>query len=135
MLKSLTLFTLALGVAITTTGSAAVTAQGQSMSFFVSSTGSRMGGNLGRMAGADQHCQTLAPKAGHGQPHLGWVPHKAKPEVNPGERIRKRTWPNPKGTQMAPTFTTCPSKRPNSKNIPPSKKRDRPINWRGSSNR
>jgi len=58
MWKSLTLVITALGVALT--------AQGQSMSFFVSSTGSGMGGNLGGLAGADKHCQTLAAKAGAG---------------------------------------------------------------------
>ena len=62
MWKSLMLVVLALSAAFIAWVSAPVTAQGQSMSFFVSSTGSGMGGNLGGLAGADKHCQTLAAK-------------------------------------------------------------------------
>ena len=35
-------------------------------SFFVTSVGSGMGGNLGGLAGADKHCQTLATALGAG---------------------------------------------------------------------
>jgi hypothetical protein len=36
------------------------------MTFFITSVGSGKGGNLGGLAGADQHCQTLAAAAGAG---------------------------------------------------------------------
>jgi hypothetical protein len=38
----------------------------QPMSFFVTSVGKGDGGNLGGLAGADAHCQTLAGAAGRG---------------------------------------------------------------------
>src|SRR5262245_57336778 len=38
----------------------------QPMSFFVTSVGSGNGANLGGLAGADRHCQTLAQAAGGG---------------------------------------------------------------------
>ena len=39
-------------------------AQQQPMSFFVTSAGPGNGANLGGLAGADRHCQTLATAAG-----------------------------------------------------------------------
>ena len=45
-------------------GSAA--AQGDGMSFFVTSVGLGKGANLGGLAGADKHCQALATAAGAG---------------------------------------------------------------------
>ncbi|HEU4691651.1 MAG TPA: hypothetical protein VFS23_24980, partial [Vicinamibacterales bacterium] len=36
------------------------------MSFFITSAGPGNGGNLGGLAGADKHCQTLAAAAGAG---------------------------------------------------------------------
>ena len=41
-------------------------AQQQPMSFFVTSVGLGNGANLGGLAGADRHCQTLAAAAGAG---------------------------------------------------------------------
>ena len=41
-------------------------APAQPMSFFVTSVGKGDGGNLGGLAGADAHCQTLAAAAGRG---------------------------------------------------------------------
>ena len=41
-------------------------ASGGSMSFFVTSVGRRQGCRLGRLDGADQHCQSLAKAAGLG---------------------------------------------------------------------
>lgn len=38
----------------------------QPMGFFVTSVGSGSGGNLGGLAGADKHCQSLAAAAGAG---------------------------------------------------------------------
>ena len=44
----------------------AAQAQQSNMSFFVTSTNSGKGANYGGLAGADQHCQTLAAAAGAG---------------------------------------------------------------------
>ena len=41
-------------------------AQGNSMSFFITSEGSGNGGDLGGLEGADRHCQALAQAAGAG---------------------------------------------------------------------
>lgn len=41
-------------------------ANDKAMSFFVTSVGSGMGGDLGGIAGADAHCQTLATAVGAG---------------------------------------------------------------------
>ena len=43
-----------------------VSAQQNSMSFFITSAGSGNGANLGGLAGADQRCQTLAAAVGAG---------------------------------------------------------------------
>ena len=62
MRTTLTLFIITIAAALT----APVSAQNNNMTFFVSSTGSGMGGNLGGVAGADKLCQGLAAKAGAG---------------------------------------------------------------------
>lgn len=41
-------------------------AQGAATTFFVTGNGIGNGGNLGGLAGADNHCQTLAQAAGSG---------------------------------------------------------------------
>ena len=43
-----------------------VSAQQNQMSFFITSAGPGNGANLGGLAGADKHCQTLAAAAGAG---------------------------------------------------------------------
>ena len=45
---------------------AAAQAQPAAMTFFLTSTGSGKGADYGGLAGADQHCQTLAAAAGAG---------------------------------------------------------------------
>ena len=46
-------------------------AQSADTSFFLTSNGIGNGGNLGGLAGADNHCQTLAQAAGAGAPRPG----------------------------------------------------------------
>ena len=87
MLKALTLSMIALSLALTAPAYAPVTAQGQSMSFFVSSTGSGMGGNLGGLDGADKHCQALAAKAGAGNRTWRAYLSTSMPDVNARDRI------------------------------------------------
>lgn len=52
-----------------TFGGTAAQAQ-SSMSFFITSTGSGKGADLGGLAGADRHCQSLAQSVGSG--HKTW---------------------------------------------------------------
>ncbi|RZU02963.1 hypothetical protein [Rivibacter subsaxonicus] len=81
------------------------------MSFFVTSTGSGKGGDLGGLAGADALCQKLAGAAGAGaktwRAYLS-VPGAfasattpAVPSVNARDRIGKGPWFNAKGELIA----------------------------------
>jgi hypothetical protein len=68
LVNTLSLFA---SVALLTLGFCTVQAQNapnapQSMRFFVTSTGSGKGGDLGGLAGADAHCQSLAAAVGAG---------------------------------------------------------------------
>ena len=54
--------------AVSAIASAPAQAQSADTSFFLTSNGIGNGGNLGGLAGADNHCQTLAQAAGSGAP-------------------------------------------------------------------
>jgi hypothetical protein len=85
------------------------------MSFFVTSTGSGDGANLGGLAGADQHCQDLAYAAGAG--NLTWRAYLSAVStageeafaggrfnggaVNARDRIGEGPWYNYKGEMIA----------------------------------
>ena len=75
------------------------------MSFFVSSTGSGRGADFGGLAGADQHCQSLAQAAGAGQrrwhAYLSSSAVGNTPAVNARERIGNGPWRNLKGELIA----------------------------------
>src|SRR5512134_3934985 len=93
MRTTLTLVVLVLCAAVM----APISAQNQAMTFFVSSTGSGMGGNLGGLAGADKHCQALAAKAGAGNRKWQAYLSTSMPDVNARDRIGKGPWQNAKG--------------------------------------
>jgi hypothetical protein len=82
-----------------------VSAQQNQMSFFVTSVGSGMGANLGGLAGADKHCQTLAAAAGAGnrtwRAYLSVAAAPGQPAVNAKDRIGKGPWMNAKGVVIA----------------------------------
>ncbi len=88
-------------------GSLAVTQQPpkQPMGFFVTSSGSGDGANLGGLAGADQRCQTLAAAAGAGnrtwRAYLSAAAADGKPAVNARDRIGQGPWYNAKGARIA----------------------------------
>lgn len=89
-------------------GSFAVTpaqAQGAAMSFFVTSAGIGNGGNLGGLAGADNHCQTLAQAAGAGgktwRAYLSTQAADGKSATNARDRIGAGPWRNAKGEVIA----------------------------------
>jgi hypothetical protein len=75
------------------------------MSFFITSSGSGNGAALGGLAGADQHCQTLAKAVGAGnrtwRAYLSAAASGGQPAVNARDRIGKGPWYNSKGVMVA----------------------------------
>ncbi|WP_315779666.1 MULTISPECIES: lectin [unclassified Bradyrhizobium] len=84
---------------------ATATAQSADMSFFLTSNGPGNGGNLGGLAGADKHCQSLAQAAGAGaktwRAYLSTQAADGQPAVNARDRIGKGPWQNAKGVVVA----------------------------------
>jgi hypothetical protein len=80
-------------------------AAGSPMTFFVTSAGSGKGADLGGIAGADKHCQSLAQAAGAGghkwRAYLSTTGADGKPGVNARDRIGKGPWQNAKGVVIA----------------------------------
>ena len=75
------------------------------MSFFISSVGSGNGANLGGLAGADKHCQSLAQAAGAGsktwRAYLSQQGKDGAQAVNARDRIGSGPWYNAKGVRIA----------------------------------
>jgi hypothetical protein len=75
------------------------------MGFFITSVGMGNGANLGGLAGADKHCQTLAAAAGAGnrtwRAYLSTQAAGATPGVNARDRIGTGPWHNVKGQLIA----------------------------------
>jgi hypothetical protein len=81
-------------------------AQSAETSFFLTSNGIGNGGNLGGLAGADNHCQMLAQAVGAGAPktwraYLSTQAADGAPAVNAKDRIGKGPWKNAKGAVVA----------------------------------
>lgn len=80
-------------------------AQQQPMSFFVTSAGPGNGANLGGLAGADKHCQTLAAASGAGSrtwhAYLSASAASGQPAVNARDRIGSGPWHNVRGARIA----------------------------------
>jgi hypothetical protein len=95
-----------IGVAVfAAAASLGVSAQGNQMSFFITSAGPGNGANLGGLAGADKHCQTLAAAVGAGnrtwRAYLSAAAAAGQPAVNAKDRIGKGPWMNVKGVVVA----------------------------------
>lgn len=77
----------------------------QPMSFFVTSVGLGNGANLGGLAGADKHCQTLAAAAGGGaktwRAYLSTSGSGGQAAVNARDRIGAGPWFNARGARIA----------------------------------
>ena len=75
------------------------------MSFFVTSTGSGRGADLGGLQGADAHCQSLATAAGAGsgvwRAYLSAAATDASPAIHARDRIGAGPWYNALGTMVA----------------------------------
>ena len=77
-------------------------AQQNSMTFFVTSVGIGKGGDLGGLAGADRHCQSLAQAAGAGgKTWHAYLSTQGSGAVNARDRIGKGPWLNAKGDIIA----------------------------------
>ena len=96
--------------ALFTLGSSLALAQGQGkqppppMSFFITSSGSGKGGDLGGVAGADQRCQTLAAAAGSTFTWHAYLSTQAKggqAAINARDRIGEGPWFGAKGGRVA----------------------------------
>src|SRR6266700_2171912 len=75
------------------------------ISFFITSHGPGDGANLGGLAGADKHCQSLAPSVGAGNrtwhAYLTTTASGAQTGVNARDRIGSGPWYNAKGVRVA----------------------------------
>jgi hypothetical protein len=79
-----------------------VQAQQSSMSFFVTSVGLGKGADLGGLAGADRHCQSLAQSVGAGAKSWhAYLSTQGASAVNARDRIGKGPWTNAKGVVIA----------------------------------
>ena len=77
-------------------------AQQANMTFFVTSAGSGNGADLGGLAGADRHCQSLAQAAGAGgKTWHAYLSTQGDNAVNARDRIGKGPWQNAKGEVVA----------------------------------
>ncbi len=131
MRTSLMVFILSLCAAIT----APMFAQKQSLGFFVSSTGSGNGGNLGGLAGADKLCQSLAAKAGAGERTWRAYLSTSNPDVHARDRIGTGPWYNAKGALIASNVEELHSEKANINNDTALDEQGRPINAQGAPNR
>jgi hypothetical protein len=76
--------------------------QAPNMGFFVTSTSTGKGGDLGGLAGADQHCQTLAETVGAGaRTWRAYLSTQGTGAVNARDRIGSGPWANAKGVVIA----------------------------------
>ena len=74
----------------------------QPMSFFVTSVGKGSGANLGGLAGADAHCQSLAAAAGRGAATWhAYLSTQGAGAVNARDRIGNGPWFNQRGQRIA----------------------------------
>ena len=95
---------LAFGIAAALSGHLTA-AQAPQLGFFITSVGSGKGADLGGLAGADAHCQTLAAAAGAGgrtwRAYLSASASGSQPAVNAKDRIGSGPWANAKGIVVA----------------------------------
>ncbi len=79
-----------------------VFAEEQSMSFFITSQGPGNGANLGGLAGADAHCQSLATAVGAGnRSWYAYLSTNGSESVNARDRIGSGPWYNVQGVMVA----------------------------------
>src|SRR5258708_34167934 len=83
-------------------------AQQANMSFFVTSAGPGKGADLGGIAGADRHCQSLAQSAGAGaKTWHAYLSTQGAGAVNARDRVRNGPRLNAKSAARAPSALDC----------------------------
>jgi hypothetical protein len=91
--------------ALLTLGCAGGETRQSTMTFFIASVGPGNGADLGGLAGADKHCQTLAAAAGAGhriwRAYLSVSPGGGSSMINARDRIGRGPWQNAKGVVIA----------------------------------
>jgi len=93
---------IALVAALALVGADVASAQSSATSFFVTSIGSGKGADFGGLAGADQHCQTLAAAAGAGgKTWRAYLSTQGPQAANAKDRIGSGPWQNAKGAVVA----------------------------------
>ena len=104
-MRTVTRVSLAAAVALALGSCGGMLSQRASTSFFVTSTGSGKGADLGGLDGADRHCQSLATAAGSGgrnwRAYLSATGSGGYPSVNARDRIGRGPWQNAKGVVVA----------------------------------
>jgi hypothetical protein len=105
-MREMTSLSLVSGVVLLAVGMASgAQAQQSAMTFFISSTGSGKGADLGGLAGADQLCQRLAAAAGASgktwRAYLSATASGGPAAVNAKDRIGRGPWQNAKGVVIA----------------------------------
>jgi hypothetical protein len=87
------------------------------MTFFITSAGPGKGADLGGLAGADRHCQSLAAAAGAGNrtwhAYLSTTGSGGTAAVNARDRIGKGPWHNAKGVRVAENVADLHGERNN----------------------
>jgi hypothetical protein len=112
-----------------------VSAQGKT-GFFISSSGSGNGANLGGLAGADKLCQSLAMKAGAGnRTWRAYLSTTGAGSVNARDRIGRGPWYNTKGVLIAQNVADLHSDKANINNDSALDEQGRTINSQGAPNR
>ena len=86
--------------------------QDTTLGFFITSAGSGNGANLGGLAGADKHCQTLAAAVGQGtgktwRAYLSADAAGGQPAVNAKDRIGPGPWLTPRTCALRRTSPIC----------------------------
>src|SRR5262245_6141390 len=99
------LVTLSFVIALIAPAAGTVRAQGNPMTFFITSVGKGQGADLGGLSGADAHCAALAKAVGAGdrewRAYLSAAPINGQKQVNAADRIGRGPWVNAKGVQVA----------------------------------
>jgi hypothetical protein len=107
-------------------------AQQNQMTFFVTSSGSGMGGNLGGLNGADKQCTTLAKAAGAtAGTWRAYLSTQGAGAVNAKDRIGKGPWRNAKGVVIAQNVDELHSAKANLTKETLLTEKGQPVNGRG----
>jgi len=107
-------------------------AQQNAISFFITSVGLGKGGDLGGLAGADRHCQSLATAAGAGSKTWhAYLSTQGAGGLNAKDRIGAGPWFNAKGIQIAANVAELHSDKNNINKQTGLDEKGAPVNGRG----